>query len=742
VSDLLEDFFDAGNDIKPADVDPVLRALLDRWKAAIRGGAVGFLPRRTHRGTYWYAFAPSARRRRELLGLVDAWVGPTYSDLPVGRGELDRSDPFDAALAGLDVAPLRFEVLPRVAPNSALAKEAVRNALAALTRLMTERPPSQFDALRATVEILDDLGHAIAAQDRALAEACMVELDQAADLDESNMAFLRLRLCAGLGDWAAMFADPAFNHVLSMRRPLGVTRVIQSGLYHERFASLDREGANADLIEAAERLPAGLRDLYTSAPPNTRPQAVVELLCRLLSTRDVEDPAVIHLVVHAAGIAPGLDKRFRRIVEAFAPQAPAPDSGLDVVSAVPPTETTTDSTATEAALQLAILLLNGQFAACVEVALASPPDVAVGRALVHAARQLESVEWAVKAIDYLTRYELVADVAATSAVARADVARLESLCADNPITGWEPWFAELDNGGGRSHAPRDPSQSWEPLSPSRFKHLLEEASESALANLGEYGGQFLAAHSDILRSLGAADLTLRVVAAMALGGRASSGVRVQTLSLLESLESSGPSRETFAEVLEWTAEILRQNVSATTVSWATDIIQTVTAFPAAGAYPTVQSFFFQAVNLLRPFRSALDTADLEALQIVAGELGTEIPEEFRADRPKVEDASAEYRYLDGKAVVLHSLTESAITRAAQVLKRLVPGIDVATNSEHDGSTQLAQLSSSVDLFVVVIASAKHAATTFITEHRQGRPTILVRSRGSSAILRELANYRL
>jgi hypothetical protein len=41
--------------------------------------------------------------------------------------------------------------------------------------------------------------------------------------------------------------------------------------------------------------------------------------------------------------------------------------------------------------------------------------------------------------------------------------------------------------------------------------------------------------------------------------------------------------------------------------------------------------------------------------------------------------------------------------------------------------------------VVVTAAAKHAATLFIAYHRRGLPIVLVNSRGSSAILRALAD---
>ena len=95
-------------------------------------------------------------------------------------------------------------------------------------RLVWKRPGSEFDAPRTTVEVLDDLGHAIGARDRRIALACLRELEASADLDQSNLAFLRIRVYAGLGDTAAIFADQDLEHVLQLRRPIGITRLLQN----------------------------------------------------------------------------------------------------------------------------------------------------------------------------------------------------------------------------------------------------------------------------------------------------------------------------------------------------------------------------------------------------------------------------------------------------------------------------------------------------------------------------------
>jgi hypothetical protein len=74
--------------------------------------------------------SPDPRSRRELLGFLDAWIGPTSSNLVEKRGRIDRTDPFDAALSALRPDTLlRFEVLPREGAGATQAKLEVRHTL-------------------------------------------------------------------------------------------------------------------------------------------------------------------------------------------------------------------------------------------------------------------------------------------------------------------------------------------------------------------------------------------------------------------------------------------------------------------------------------------------------------------------------------------------------------------------------------------------------------------------------------
>ncbi|MGW1802223.1 protein DpdD [Streptomyces sp. NPDC001984] len=728
-----EAFFGTGNDITPTQVPVDLQVILDNFMNAIGRRQIGFLPRSSGGRLWWYGFAPTPRQRRELLDLLDSWVGPTFSDLPRQRGALDPTDPFDAALAESPVESLRFEVLPRSKPDSTSSRSQVRDALLILSRLIGGRPPSEFDAPRTTVEVLDDLGHAIAAQDRSVALACLRELEAMADLDQSNMAFLRLRLYAGLQDWKAVLADTDLDQVLAMHRPLRITQVIQQAVYATWFAARDAPGKEQELLDAVAALPPVFRPLFSGTPTTSRAQAVVEFL---IAVESGAEDTLSRLLDEAGAIEPGLPDHLRAVLQRHRTNVPE-----QAVESTEPVTLQQPSLLTESPLERATrLMARGELQAALDLALTLEPSIEAAYLLLTCVRDLESPARAALVAAYLSRHDLRSLIDGAGVRLRDDLAWLDAFTQDGTSLGWRAWFEALCSDQEAAALAADPETTdrWTPLSAGVLTDLFLNASDDVLGKLGETGGQFMAAHRDVFAEDGAAELSERVLAGLALSGKNSVGVRLQTLALLDYLLAANPNPAMFASALDWTGLILSANVSAVTTTWAIDVLQTATATSAAAASSAAVGFFYKIIEVVRPFKSALDLTDLEAIKIVAGELGLGLPEDLVAEQAEDADPGAPYRYLQDSKVVLYSLTESATTRASQVLRILVPGIDIETSAEHDGSSKLAAQAANADVFVVVTASAKHAATDFISAKRGARPLVLVNSRGSSAILRELA----
>jgi hypothetical protein len=739
----LDSFFGDGNAIKPTEVTPELQTVIEVWQAAIAQRRIGFLPR-SHAGRlYWYGFAPTARDRRELLDLLDSWIGPTYSDLARCRGDLDLQDPFDAALHGLPTPPLRFEVLPRTQPAATYSRDKVRSALQVMSRMIASRPSSEFDAPRTTVEVLDDLGHAISAQDRRVALACLRELEATADLDQTNLAFMRLRVYAGLQDWAAILSDQDLQHILAMRRPLGVTRVIQRAVYANDFATADHEGRDSDLLAAVHDLPQQFLALATGAVTHRRSDVVVEFLLALQAANP--STALARLIGEADLIEEGLAARLRALLPAGepAPVEPEPPVVEPVETPVPEPETTLESAPTqerepETPLQQAArLVTDGKLQAALDHGLTLAPSPDVADLLLFCARELAEAEAVAAVTAYLADHRLREVLAAGDVRQRDGLAWLDECNRPERTLGWLGWFESLADEVPLDIDP-EAIADWEPLNRTEVFGLLFDCSETILGRFGERGGQFMAAHRDLFIADGAAELSERVLAGLAIGAKNSAGAKVQTLALLDYLAVANPSSAVLTSALEWTGEIVAANISAVAATWSVDVLQTATSSRAAIAMPAKLEFFYRIVDLVRPFKSALDLIDLAALKLVAAELGLEVPDDLNAGKAGDADPAAPYRHLEGQTVGLYSLTESATTRAAQILRSLLPGLDVRTNSEYVGSQRLAALSTNADIFVVVTASAKHAATDFIKAARAPKPLIQVNSRGTSAILHALA----
>ncbi len=730
---LVARFFAEGNSISLADMPPDLRDVIDPWaERAERGdGGLAFLPRGQEGRLWWYGFVPDPRSRRELLGFLDAWIGPTSSDLTRSRGRLDPSDPFDAAIAEeRQGTVLRFEVLPRQGADAKQAKLEVRNALRRMVRLLDERPPSEFQAARSVAEVLEDLGHALSTREHGLAMTLLEELRTGGDLDETNLAFLRLRVHAGLALWNDVLSDPALPDVLEMRRPAGVSRAIQQAVYGAHLAGLDGEERDEALLETLD----GVRERYAglergSPPPRSRAELVVQFLFALEAEPRIRAGLVDRLLAEADEIEIGLQQRLQRlrgVAEAEPPPVPPP----------------AEDPFTEAMTRF----LGGDAVGALEMATQLDAGLPAARLAVLAAADIGTPEAARRATAVVERDPQYREqIVASGALGRDSLERLDALTAAGAPDSWAAWFARLDGGAARDEAvawARDDAEGWPPLDGEDAVSRVVDSADVVLEVLGEVSGLFLSAHSDLLDGPDRGALAERLIAALAGSGRTSSGVQAQALNLIDILLSSDPTAEQITTALEWLGLLRTSMAAAGTVDWQVDLLQTVTYYPVSDTAAVARTDYVNgSLGDLRPFRTALDRTTLESVAGACESVGLPLPPDFEHLRTSGTTSEADaYGCLADQRVVLYSLMESSARRAADTLRRLVQTVDVVTTADHVGSDRLADLSKNADVFVMVTAAAKHAATEFIEDHRKPRPVIHVHSKGTSALLRSLGEF--
>jgi hypothetical protein len=177
--------------------------------------------------------------------------------------------------------------------------------------------------------------------------------------------------------------------------------------------------------------------------------------------------------------------------------------------------------------------------------------------------------------------------------------------------------------------------------------------------------------------------------------------------------------------------------SPTTAFWAADMIEVVLDEPcpdrsrrlafASTLLQTSAEFFLRTPGEVRTVLVELSTAlGLRDLLPLTRDGEGEVPDD---------------KDLTNLVVALYSLTESALHRARDILRRQWPRLEVFPRADAVGSDDLAALARRADLFVLAPRSAKHAATLFITDRRPaGLATRFARGKGAASLVREVAEW--
>jgi len=88
-------------------------------------------------------------------------------------------------------------------------------------------------------------------------------------------------------------------------------------------------------------------------------------------------------------------------------------------------------------------------------------------------------------------------------------------------------------------------------------------------------------------------------------------------------------------------------------------------------------------------------------------------------------------------IAIYTLTESAALRAKEILQEQAVNCRIELSTDKVGGPRLRDLARNADIFVMVTASAKHAATQFIETHRGNKLLLRPNGKGTSSILREI-----
>lgn len=660
-------------------------------------GALFAWPRDAGQAPVFYATAQTQAQWRRLRPLLLAFVGPTLTDFSGSPTRLDAARPHEQVLATADLA-----AVVRLVPTPETAASTVRG-LQRLVAMVARTPPDAEPPVETTGRLLArirDHLNALAIEDaRYLLERCRSEHR----LDALNLKFLEIEILATARDWRAITALSGFDDLLRTRRPPAVAAALLEALYWSSF-----EDTAPDPAAYAEGPRSRARDLIRLPAPPSMGEGAWRLYALEALSSDVPSRLLAEAALASGANLGGLA-----------------DALFDITTLPTPPEQAQSSPTARTAAALVRADLSGALSA-----------VDQARALLA---QLTEAE----------RSELLRLDQPRRALAAID----ETFGASPAPTDWTAWLAALDDNDFTQAltVARQGAQEWRPGlgDPVEIAILTEglnavrdepPASDRLVEGLPHLVA-WLQRDPDFPRAVGYPVYEAALERLM-LSGRAAAPMLDSAGVLARAMLAIGPPPAAYGRLLSDLLEFSGQGAGVRTACWLIELLEeSITAY--APDQPARERFWQDAVARLIPIAPQLSNLQRATLARLATSLGWRmtLPEVLAVVPNSGADVALAQR-LAGKLVAIYTLTESAAAQASDTLKALAPDVDVRVNSDHGGSRPLRALAEHADLFVVVAASATHAATDFIRSKRGDRPLTYAAGRGAISILRAVEDWVL
>jgi hypothetical protein len=670
-------------------------------------GALLSLPRVGKRSVY-YALASDAAEWRRLRPLVIAYAGPTLTSFK-GWPEplLPRAL---AAEALLDSAGLH--VVARLVPGEeAKVQTFARRSLQRMVTMVTSAPSRTSAVPQSTDSLLAHFSDCLNGNDYAGAQQILEQCEREMRIDALNLLFLRVRLLAWFGNWQAIVAMPEFHGLCHTRRPSAVNTALLEGVYQVWGREQPDIPALTTLWTATLRADfLGL--LRLPILPGCSQGALTLYALEALSLAARNMPLEAAVMVHQDAI-PELASALRA------------SGRTGVQHDVQVIERTNGVPAAQQALVQA-----------------------------NSSNTLETVARALQLIDALEASEREGLLG--SAAFRSLWQGLSTESRKAPPASWQEWFTRLQEPDFTdalqvlAHAVAEwPAAALkDPVDVARFEHALQTVPDTtpaadrladALPSLVTWTledpafprSSMLAIYDTLLFHL-------------MVGVRRSSTVFESATVMTRALLSLGLSQSRYRALLDDCLMLNGDAMSKRTVYWLLETLEETLLSPCSDEEAR-RSFWYAACARLMQMKAFLSPGQ----RIVFDKLSTELgwPDARQKEEPAAQATADIQRQqlqtaLNGSFVAIYTLTESAGRQAVNVLKELAPSLRVEMSHDKAASTALKHMAHQSDIFVMVTASAKHAATGFIQQERQGKPILFANGRGFSSIMRAIEAHIL
>lgn len=712
--------------------EQVLKAFIEQFRVAIRFDALPYEQRsefeefatsvylrefpgavlawpRDGKPTVYYAIANDAAEWRRLRPLLLAFAGPTVTSF---TGRIESLLPDIPVESLLDSAG--WPIIARlVSGRDSKSQQIASRSLKRMIQMVSGAPPTTREAPRSTSYLLAQFIDALNGNDRQ--QACAI-LDSCRDelrLDALNLLFLKIQLLAHFGEWSAIREMPEFSSLRHTRKPRAVAIAMLESLYQEFLgALLPSPDIDAELSIWKEQIrPIAQPLLRLPIPPTASPGALRLFGLAALSS----EPRQPSLEVALRDFALELGDLWEALVRA----------GRSDSSLVP----LIDSAVTGSA--------------------------SVRDALIAAdeSNTLAAIATALEKVGQLNDDDRETLLKSDSFRQILQDLQIQTL-GESPPAGWEEWFQRLNDPGFKSsyeilqHAIGDwPAQS--------IRDALEIAAlADAIANVSDESpaSQRLADALPTLTAWAATDpefprpnmqpIYEALLFHLVVGSRRVTKTYESASILIRALFSIGLPASQYGALLEDCLELAGVGIGTRGIYWLLDILDETIANPAPDTVKR-EAFWSSVHSRLIALRHHLTPGQILAIRRLSNTLGWDevstaevLPEQSnKGDLGLLRDA------LTKKHIAIYSLTDTATRQAEHAIREIAPDVKISISHDLVGTTSLKGMAQNADLFVLVTASAKHAATGFIQQWRpREKPTLFAAGRGFTSIVRAIEDF--
>ncbi|MFS2004569.1 protein DpdD [Duganella sp. CT11-25] len=671
-------------------------------------GALLTLPRVGKRSVY-YAIADNAAEWRRLRPLLIAYAGPTLTSFQ-GWPEplLPHLLPIEALLeAGC------FHVVARIVPGETeKVQKYTSRSLLRLVDMVTTAPSTTSAVPLSTSRLLAHFSDCLNGNDFVGAERILEQCARELRIDALNLLFLRIRLLSWFNNWQGLVEMPEFRSVCHTRRPPAVTAALLEAVYQVWVRD------KGDIPELSELWAKKLRPEFLT-------------LLQLPILPGVSSGALTLFALEALSVAT------RNPVIEMAVMSHR-DATPELAAALQAAGRTGAACTTEDTVGLGGRLPTAQ------------------QALVQAERSntLETIARALQLIDALEAGERESLLASTPF--RSLWQSVSTQSGKAPPASWQDWFRRLQT-----------PEFTDALAV--LSHAVTEWPAALLKDTVEINA-FVSALQEVPDIFPSADRLADALPALVtwvledqvfprpsmlpvydallyqllVGVRRSGVVFESAAVLIRALLCLGLSPSRYRELLDDCLMLTGEAMSKRTVYWVLDTLEETLLNPCPDEEAR-RGFWYAACARLMQMKPFFSPGQKIVFVWLSAELGWQSIQEVE-ERIAVDPMGAQRHQLqsvlDGSYVAIYTLTESAGRQAATVLKELSPSVRVEMSHDKVASSALKSMAQQADIFVMVAASAKHAASGYIQQERQGKPLLYANGRGYSSIIRAVETFIL